>query len=203
MTIKDHPDGKIILLSQPFGNQSKLFDTIYFAVLFISGTLLFYVTGRDLTSDNLIKGILFFLLSLALIMASFRYINKAAKSENLIVSRTNITVVNGDLIKKRDHRYEMRLVENFRHHIKQPNIPPEMEGQPIDHLVQTRKLTSNDLRTESKVAFDYKGRTIEIGENIYSWEFDELATIIYDITQYDFRAPEQPYEIADDSDVDL
>ncbi|WP_217602470.1 hypothetical protein [Chitinophaga sp. GbtcB8] len=45
----------------------------------------------------------------------------------------------------------------------------------------------NDLHGDNRLAFDYNGKTITFGNNIYSWDFDELEVVLYDITGNDFR----------------
>jgi hypothetical protein len=43
------------------------------------------------------------------------------------------------------------------------------------------------MHGDKRLAFDYRGKTIQFGENIYSWDFDELNILIYDISGNDLR----------------
>ena len=38
------------------------------------------------------------------------------------------------------------------------------------------------MHGDNRLAFDYNGKTITFGENVYSWEFEELENLLYSIT---------------------
>jgi hypothetical protein len=43
------------------------------------------------------------------------------------------------------------------------------------------------MHGDNRLAFDYEGRIITFGQDVYSWEFEELEILLYDITGNDFR----------------
>ncbi len=43
------------------------------------------------------------------------------------------------------------------------------------------------MHGDDRLAFGYNGKTITFGENIYSWDFEQLEILLYDITGNDFR----------------
>jgi hypothetical protein len=63
-----------------------------------------------------------------------------------------------------------------------------LAGETFDYLgFQTEQKVISEMHGDNRLAFDYENKTVTFGENIYSWEFDELQILLYDITGNDFR----------------
>lgn len=43
------------------------------------------------------------------------------------------------------------------------------------------------MHGDNRIAFDYNSKTITFGENIYSWEFEEIQYSIFMVTVKDLR----------------
>ena len=57
--------------------------------------------------------------------------------------------------------------------------PHPLAGKSFDYLgFQTEQKVINEMYGDNRLAFDYNGRTISFGKNVYSWEFDEIANYI-------------------------
>lgn len=52
---------------------------------------------------------------------------------------------------------------------------------------QTARQVINEMHGDNRIAFDYNGRMITFGENVYSWEFEELEVLLYEVTGNDLR----------------
>lgn len=66
-----------------------------------------------------------------------------------------------------------------------------MAGESFDYTgFQVREQLANSVHQENRLAFDYKGSIIKFGENIFSYEHDELEAILYMITGKDLRHTE-------------
>ncbi|TKK71686.1 hypothetical protein FC093_01285 [Ilyomonas limi] len=43
------------------------------------------------------------------------------------------------------------------------------------------------MHGKNRIAFDYNGKQITFGNNIYSWDFSEPEVLLYEVTGNDFR----------------
>jgi hypothetical protein len=70
-------------------------------------------------------------------------------------------------------------VSQFRHLEKAPSTKHPLAGESFDSLgFQTQQELIKELSGDSRMAFDYEGRVIRFGENVYSWEFEEVAALV-------------------------
>jgi hypothetical protein len=187
MIVKDYKDGKLIILSKAFDTRPKILNSIYFFV-FTVGALVFAVLAFSAISFSF----WFLLFSLAVLfgysLAAYRFINKALQTEKLIVTKNNLTIVKTGFLSKKENTYENKLISKFRHLDKPEITRHPLAGDTFDYLgFQTEQQVINDLHGDNRLAFNYTGKTVTFGENIYTWEFDELELLLYDITGNDFR----------------
>lgn len=159
MTIKEHPNGKIIIFSRPIDTGNNI---IYFTIFFLFGLLFLKLI---LTSDKIDTPFLLtcsLIVPAILLLIAYRFIEKALQREKLIVSKHQFTLITTGFFTGRKRTFDTRHIENFRHVY-------------VDEHVAKR-------RRENRLAFDYKGLTIKFGENIYSWDFDQLEVVLNDVT---------------------
>jgi hypothetical protein len=45
----------------------------------------------------------------------------------------------------------------------------------------------NELHGDNRLGFYYEGKLVTFGEELYSWDFEKLEVLLYDITGNDFR----------------
>ena len=192
MTIKDHPDGKIITLSQGFDTRSKMLHVIYFTVFFLTGLLFlkYFILEGDV--DNIFLLLLLMLFPAGFFLAAYRFANKVIQSEKLIISKNSLTLIKGAIFSTHKKNYDINLIENFRHLAKTEMTKHPLAGESIDYLgFQTGQHLANNLHGENRLAFDYKGSTVKFGENIFSWDFEQLEVIIYDIAGKEFKSADK------------
>jgi hypothetical protein len=203
MIIKDHPNGKIITLSKGLDTRPKMLHLIYFSVFFLCGLLFLRMILESDRIDNNFLLIVSLLVPAFLILLAYRFANKAAQSEKLIVSKHNLTLVKAGLFTSKKRIYDVKHIENFRHLASGKISKHPLAGDSFDYTgFQAREHLANSVHQDNRLAFDYKGLTIKFGENIYSYEFDELEVILYEITGNDFRytdAFESSFDAADDN----
>lgn len=187
MTIKDYKDGKIIILSKAFDTRSKILNSVYFFVFAVAG-LVFGVLA--FASMSLSGWFLIFALGATLVylFAGYKFINKALQTEKLFVTKDNLTIIMSGFVSRKARTYENKFISNFRH-LEKPEITRHpLAGDNFDYLgFQTEQQVINEMHGDARLAFDYNGRTVTFGENIYTWDFDELEVLLYDITGNDFR----------------
>ncbi len=187
MTIKDYQDGKLILLSKPFDNRSKILNIIYFAVFSLAGLIMLTIS---ITTDLDSFGITVLTLSVVCIylIVGYRFINKALMTEKLFINKKDLTILKNGFLSQKSNSYDIGLISNFRHLEKPTTTKHPLAGQSFDYLgFQTEQQVINEMHGDDRLAFDYKGRTIKFGENIYSWDFDYLEVLLYEITGKDFQ----------------
>jgi hypothetical protein len=191
MKIQDHPNGKIVTLSKGLDTRPKKLHLIYFTVFFLFGLLFLKMTlGPEEANTNfqLIVGLL---VSAFMILLAYRFANKAVQSEKLIVSKDNLTLVKAGLFTSQKRIFDVTHIQNFRHLAAGKISKHPLAGDSFDYTgFQVREQLANSVHQDNRLAFDYKGSSIKFGENIYSYEYDELEAILYNITGQDLRRTE-------------
>lgn len=186
MTILDSPEGKIITLSTALDNRSKLLNAFYFICFFFAAI---GFVSLVLHTGKTVLAIIFGCIIIGVFaIIAFRFINKALQSEKLIVKIESLTIRRKGFFTLKETVYNTAHISGFRFVEKQPTSPHQLAGNTFDYLgFQTEQQLISELHGDNKIAFNYEGRIISFGENIYSWDFDQLEVILYDITGNDFR----------------
>jgi hypothetical protein len=192
MKIQDHPKGKIVTLSRGLDTRPKMLHIIYFATFFLGGLLFLRMIQTSERIDNNFQLILALFVPAFLLMVAYRFANKAVQSEKLIVSKHDLTLVKAGLLTSKKRSYDIKYIENFRHLASTGTVSKHpLAGDSFDYTgFQVREQLANSVHQDNRLAFDYKGSTIKFGQNIYSYEFEDLEVIIYEITGSYFRSPE-------------
>jgi hypothetical protein len=187
MKIQDHPNGKIVTLSKSLDTRPKMLHLIYFSLFFLFGLLFLRMTLVSERIDNNIQLILALLVPVFLFLLAYRFANKAVQSEKLIVSKHNLTLVKAGLFTAKKRIFDIKDIQNFRHLAAGKISKHPLAGDSFDYTgFQAREHLANSVHQENRLAFNYKGSMIKFGENIYSYEFEELQVILYEITGNDF-----------------
>lgn len=204
MTIKDHQDGKMIILSKAFDTRAKFLNIFYF--------LLFTSLGIRLAQMMILSGgsptILLVVLLVAIIgvylFAAYKFINKAVQTEILTVDKNNFTIIKKGFLAQQKNVYDNALIQNFRHLEIKETFKHALAGETFDYLgFQTQQVAINQMHGDNRLAFDYNGKEITFGENVYTWDFEKLEIVLFDITEKDFRYTqsfEQSFIIADENE---
>ncbi len=186
MNIKDFPEGKIITLSKPFDTRGKILYIIKFSCFSIAA-IAFVVTM--FASSNSIGLIIFAIVFGAVyLIAGYRFINKALQTEKLFIIKDSLTISRRGFLSHKASTYATAGISNFRSLDKPETTAHPLAGQTFDYLgFQTEQKVISEMHGDNRIAFDYNGKTVKFGENIYSWDFDEIERLICEVTGIDFR----------------
>lgn len=181
MTITDTEDGKLITLSKPFDTRGK-FLNFFYALSFFAGGMFFIPL---LFESYAVIGIILFGLAIsgAFFWAAYRFLNKALESERILVNKQTFQIIRTGLPNFKDRSFDLAKISNFRLLGKPELSRHPLAGESIDYLgFQTEQAVINEMHGDDRIAFTYEGRTITFGENIWSWQFDEIENLLFEVT---------------------
>ena len=121
MTVKDYKDGKIITLSKPFDNRSKILNIIYFGTFVFAGFYFIYMPLSEAGFSHFGVYVFIAIASGIFLFAAYRFINKALQTEIMIVNKNTLTIIKRGLISTRNENYDTSQISNFRH-LDKPEI---------------------------------------------------------------------------------
>jgi hypothetical protein len=184
MTVTDDQNTKIITLSKAFDSRAKILNIVYFIVF--TGfaryaTIMLRLMDADYTSPRALFGIVMLVLIAAVyLFAAYKFLDKALQTETLTISAGKINLSKGGFSKK-SNDYDINLISSFWHLDKAALTNHPLAGQSFDYLgFQTQQQVIDEMHGDNRLAFNYKGSVVTFGENIYSWEFDEIAMLLND-----------------------
>jgi hypothetical protein len=186
MIVKDYKDGKIITFSKPLDSRAKILYAFYFLTFFTTSLFFFYflLTEYDI---SIVANIIAIIAVVAFCIAAFRFGNKAFMREELFISKKDLQLIRQGILPENRISYDITKISNFRHLDKPELTKHPLAGETFDYLgFQTEQKVISEMHGDNRLAFDYENKTVTFGENIYSWEFDELQILLYDITGNDF-----------------
>lgn len=186
MKIKSIHEGKIIVLSGNKNNNSGIFKILFSFSIFIFGLFIFTKMSSQFYYE-LDFVIIAFLFTLVFHIILYHILNKAAKTETLLVAKTKICIEKTTLFRKEEKEYDLKYISNFRHVDEPIATDHPLGGKTIDYFgFQKKQEIINVIHSNDRLAFDYNGNTISFGQNIYSWDFEEIQLILLEITGKDF-----------------
>ncbi len=105
--------------------------------------------------------------------------NNALRKESLLITPEKITLIKKSLYTTEKKEFDPKKISGFRHLGKPELTKHPLAGESFDYLgFQTEQQVINEMHGDNRLAFEYDGRTINFGENIYSWDFDELLVLL-------------------------
>ncbi len=177
--MKIQSDGKeiIITLSQAFDSRLKMLN-LFYALFFFFGGLFFMSGGFHGNANNTGSIIITTVFTIAFFIASFRFFNKAVLFEKMQISNGEVKWMEKSLIKSKVLSFDIKEISNFRFIEKGAIAPHPLAGQSMDYLgFETQEKLIGQLGDDKQIAFDYKGKTISFGADLYSYEFDEIKSV--------------------------
>jgi hypothetical protein len=172
-------DGKkiIITLSQAFDSRLKMLN-LFNALLFFFSGLFIMSSGFHVNSNDTISIIFRIVSTIASYIASFRFFNKAVLFEKMQISNQELKWMEKSLIKSKVLSFDIKEISNFRFIEKGTIAPHPLAGQSMDYFgFETQEKLIGQLGGDKQIAFDYKGKTICFGADLYSYEFDEIKSV--------------------------
>lgn len=175
-------NGTLIYLSKSLDSRAKWLNLINFWVFFIG--FVGSMAGLLLTPET----VFFIIWAVICAIAAYRFGNSASRSERLLLTKEALHIINKSWFKNNIQVFDIRKISNFRHLQKPALSHHPLAGKTFDYLgFETQEKLINEMHGDKRLAFEYEGKQITFGENVYSWEFDELNVLLYDITGNDLR----------------
>ena len=187
MEIKDDKDGKLVVFSKAFDSMGKALYFFYFLLFFVSATFFLKIL---LTEDNMSAGgiIVCILGVTGFYLAAYRFINKALMSEKLLINKKELQLIKEGMFGSHVRRYDVSDISNFRFLTKPELTTHPLAGQSFDYLgFQTEQKVISEMHGDNRLAFDWKGIPVFFGQDVYSWEFEALEILLFNITGNDLR----------------
>lgn len=182
MIVKDNAAGKLIILSKAFDNRPKILNIFYFLVYTITGGIIFFTGIIKGYTGDVWHNIFVSLMLVFYLILGYRFINKAVQSEHLLLTPETLTITKKGFLSKAQRSYQTIGILNFRHLDKPQLAPHPLAGQTFDYLgFQTTDKVINEMHGDNRLAFDYKDVEVQFGENMYSWDFEQLQTLFYEV----------------------
>ena len=176
--IREEEGQKYIVLSEAFGSRDKILNFIYF--VFISSLLFVFLYFIFPEISSISGGIVAFLGFGFYFLMAYRFINKALKTEYLIVDGNELTVFKGGFLNKSQRTFDIDEITFFRHLDKPIREKHPLAGESFDYLgFETISKLANELYGDDRLAFEYEGETVTFGENIYSWDFEKIESEVF------------------------
>jgi hypothetical protein len=177
MKVKNYQGGTLIILSEAFDSRDKTLFFFYFLVFFVTGIFSIGASLNFSTSPAAVIISLFF--GAATFVGAYRFINKALLSERMFIDGKDLFLITLGLTFKKRQTFDLALISNFRLLEKPEMAKHPLAGQSFDYLgFQTEQQVINEMYGDNRLAFDYEGRTIQFGKDIYSWDFDEIKQLL-------------------------
>jgi len=187
--VQDYQDGQLIRLSSPLNSRTRFlgfFHALNFFAAAAGFTFLLFTHWRN----SFIGSIIILFCIVAFLIASFRFINKATETEKLFVNKERMEIIASGLLKIKKESFLLADISDFKFLEKQRYEPHPLKGETFDYLgFQTQQQVIQDLHSEGRAAFVYRGRQVNFGKELVSWEFSELEVLLYELTGNDFRYP--------------
>lgn len=128
MTIKEHPNGKIIIFSRPIDTGNNI---TYFTIFFLFGLLFLKLIVTSDKIDTPFLLISSMMVPTLLLLLAYRFIEKALQREKLIVSKRELTLVKTGFITGRKSTFDIRHIEKFRHIHRENRLAFDHKGLTI------------------------------------------------------------------------
>lgn len=172
----------MIVLSKAFDTRTKSLNLIYFVSFTITG-LLFLNMATQISPVTFGLVIFITIVVGVYLFVGYRFINKALQTERLIVSKTKLPIEKNGFLTNSISSYSISDISNLRY-LKLPEVTKHpLAGETFDYLgFQTEQLVINEMHGDNRIAFEYGNKTITFGENLYSWDFDEIERLLQEVT---------------------
>ncbi|MBS1916668.1 MAG: hypothetical protein JST87_10320 [Bacteroidetes bacterium] len=99
--------------------------------------------------------------------------------EKIFINANKFLLTKSGFLHTQKKTYEISKITNFRN-LDKPEISKHpLAGETYDYLgFQTEQQVINEMHGDNRLAFDYENKTISFGQNVYSWEFEEMQAVL-------------------------
>lgn len=189
MEISTNENSKTVRIKDLNSTKAKVLYAFYFIVF--TSIVLFYgkyilLEFSNFLSINFIVSF-FFLVLLAFLLlyfaAAYRMFNKIYSYEEIIIDNKTLTIKEYEFFKVQYQIFELDKIHNYRYlDIPEASEHP-LHGKSIDYTgFGVQENVIRNVHGSKKLAFDYEGKVITFGEFAFSWDYEELADLIFEIS---------------------
>lgn len=169
--------GTLFLIEKPFNERGKWLFAFYCISFLAPAT--WYLTRIVNAGQDIVSILFLSVIMIVCIIAGYRYGNSASRSESLLVADGKMKLIEQNWFYKKQRSFLLSKISNFRYVTRPVLTRHALAGQSFDYLgFQTQQQVINEMFGDNKIAFDYEGRTISFGKNLYSWDFEEMIRAI-------------------------
>ncbi len=187
MLITDFENGKKIVLSKAFDSRAKVLN-VFYAIVFAAQTIAFCFIELSLEEQSILLFCIFFGGMVIGGIATYRFINKALKSEIIIINPNKMIILVKGVLTTKKQTYDAKKIAKFDFLLKPESAKHPLATDNFDYLgFHTQQQVINEIYGDNRIGFEYENKTVTFGEHIYSWHFEEIQAIFKDILGSSFR----------------
>ncbi len=181
MLVTDFENGKKVVLSKAFDSRAKVLHTFY-AIIFAAQTIAFSLIFLSFEEQSLFLYCIIFGGIAAGAIATYRFINKALKSEIIIINPDEMVVIVKGLLTSEKQSYKAKKIAKLNFLLKPEAAKHPLATDNFDYLgFQTQQQVINEMYGDNRIGFEYENKTVTFGEHIYSWHFEKLQAVFKSI----------------------
>jgi len=177
MTVQTFEHGTLIILSKPFDTRAKALYLAYSIVFGVGGV---FLLGSLFYEYLPIAGTMVLLACIiAQFVGSYRFGRSAMLQEEIFIDAKELILMVKGIGTMKRQVFDLASVTDIRFLDKPVMAPHPLAGESFDYLgFQTEQQVINEMHGDNRLAYDYNGRTVKFGKNIYSWDFDEILQLL-------------------------
>lgn len=189
MNMSEEGGKKVITLSKAFDSAAKVLSYINFFAFSCFTILLFRALWKELDGRPVFILVVMELVGLIVVMiGGYRFLRRATWKEILMIDKDHLIVKKGSLVGMKTFDFPISELSRFRFLSKQDLTPHPLAGQSMDYLgFDTEQKLVNEVHGDDLMAFDYRGKYFSFGQNTASWEYDEIADLVMQVSGRDIR----------------
>lgn len=177
MTIQTFEFGTLIKLSQALDSRTKNLHLAYSIVFGIGGA--FFLSLLLLDYHSIVGTTLILAATVAKFVGCYRFGRSATLQEQLFIDAKELILMIKGIRSMKRQVFDLASVTHFRFLDKSVMAPHPLAVEGFDYLgFQTEQRVIQEMYGDNRLAFDYNGRTVQFGKNIYSWEFDDILRVM-------------------------
>lgn len=182
-------DKQVVTLSKALDSAAKILSFVNFGAFVVFAALIIRMLIGDLGGQILYLLVAMEVIGLALvILIGYRFLRRATWEEVLILEADRITLKKGYMLGMRTRVFPVAELSKFRFLNKPELSPHPLAGESMDYLgFDTEQKMINEVHGDDLMAFDHRGKVISFGQATASWEYDELAELIFKVSGRDIR----------------
>lgn len=183
MEIRTNENSKTVRIKDLNSTKVKVLYAFYF-IVFTSIVLFFGGLILETTFSFFNIGFIILIVLVSLYFAAaYRMFNKIYSYEEIIIDSKTLTIKEYKFFKVQYQIFELDKIHNYRYLDIPVASDHPLHGKSIDYTgFGVQENVIRNVHGSKKLAFDYEGKVITFGEFAFSWDYEELANLIFEIS---------------------